>query len=332
MGDLLFIIAPPFVVLICLLALDVLSVLPNELNNFTWVLLILMVDVGHVYSSLYRTYFDPLERKKYSILLILGPICCFATGVFCYGMDPGFFWRMLAYVAVFHFVRQQYGFMRLYSRMEKQTLWQRRIDVLVIYALTLYPMWYWHTHDLNISWFTDHDFIHWNDFEFSVMRYIYVSIILLFLTKEGYRIFQTKELNITKNLVVAGTGLSWYFGIVYFEGDLAFTALNVISHGVPYMALVWFHKQKETQTSAMVIRLIKLKSGWIFFLVSIIFFAYLEETCWDAFVWQEHVDIFPFVEVFKKFDFSSTFIWLVPLLSLPQTTHYLVDGYIWKRT
>ena len=37
-------------------------------------------------------------------------------------------------------------------------------------------------------------------------------------------------------------------GIVYFKGDLTFTLLNVVSHGIPYYALVWAYgnnQQKE---------------------------------------------------------------------------------------
>jgi hypothetical protein len=330
-GDLLFIASPPFLVLCCLLLLDCWDALPDQLSDFSWLLLILAIDVAHVYSSLYRTYFDPGERKKYATLLVLAPITCFALAVFCYGMSPGLFWRVIAYVAVFHFIRQQYGFMRLYSRGETQADWQRSLDVVTIYVLTLYPMWHWHTHTLEISWFTEHDFFHWNDFEWPVAFLLYLGIVLVYAIKELWSVYQKKELNMTKNLIIVGTGLSWYFGIVYFEGDVAFTALNVVSHGVPYMALVWFYKKKESTTAGGFVKIIKKKSGWVFFIISVFLFAYLEETLWDAFVWQEHLGIFPFLDWFRRYDFSAAFVWLVPLLTLPQATHYVLDGFIWKR-
>jgi hypothetical protein len=33
------------------------------------------------------------------------------------------FWSVLAYIAVFHFIPQQYGFMRLYARRAKKWAW-----------------------------------------------------------------------------------------------------------------------------------------------------------------------------------------------------------------
>jgi hypothetical protein len=48
---------------------------------------------------------------------------------------------------------------------------------------------------------------------------------------------KTSYFNIPKNLIIIGTLSSWFFGIVYFNNDLVFTLLNVVSHGIPYMAL-----------------------------------------------------------------------------------------------
>jgi hypothetical protein len=53
--------------------------------------------------------------------------------------------------------------------------------------------------------------------------------------------------------------------------------------------------------------------------------AFSEEFFWEVLVWKEHVS-------FLDFEISSflTMI-IVPLLAMPQLTHYLLDGFIWKR-
>ena len=98
------------------------------------------------------------------------------------------------------------------------------------------------------------------------------------------------------------------------------------------MALVWIWRRKSTQTVQNNSLLTKVfsKQGIILFLASLIAFAYLEELIWDAFVWHEHQSVFSW---FKSGYNQLDDFWLkllVPLLSLPQLVHYVIDGFIWK--
>src|SRR5262245_48645192 len=77
-----------------------------SLSVAQWVVLVLLVDVAHVYSTLYRTYFDPEEFQSRRTLYILIPIVAAVGGILLYGLSALTFWRALAYLAVFHFVRQ----------------------------------------------------------------------------------------------------------------------------------------------------------------------------------------------------------------------------------
>lgn len=335
--DFIFILAPPFVVLFILFLLPSGLLQSQDLTDYQWLWLVLAVDVAHVYSTLFRTYFDKDERKYYGNMFWLIPFVCFAAGIFLYALSDHVFWRVLAYLAVFHFIRQQYGFMRLYSRGEDQKIadiksaFIKKFDAVVIYILTLYPIWYWHTHNRNFVWFTDSDFFQVDFNDYRVPFFIYITSIILYICKELWGLLKTKQLNVGRNLIVLGTGLSWYFGIVYFNGDLAFTALNVVSHGIPYMALIWFYKKKENKSQTLLTKTILLRWGWTVLILCVLIFAYAEEALWNGLVWQEHQAIFPFIKVFSEFDFTGHFVWLVPLLSLPQTTHYVLDGFIWKK-
>src|SRR5258708_38455690 len=68
------------------------------------------------------------------------------------------FWRLLASLAVFHFIRQQYGFLRIYSREEKAPAWARWTDTFTVYYATIYPLLYWHLGEpRNFNWFVDDD-------------------------------------------------------------------------------------------------------------------------------------------------------------------------------
>lgn len=70
--------------------------------------------------------------------------------------------------------------------------------------------------------------------------------------------------------------------------------------------------------------------GAILFVLSIMLLAYVEEGVWDAWVWKEHGAVFT---IFNSIAFNpgkDLLTLLVPLLALPQITHYVIDGYIWK--
>jgi hypothetical protein len=65
--------------------------------------------------------------------------------------------------------------------------------------------------------------------------------------------------------------------------------------------------------------------GW--FLATVWLLAYAEEMLWDRFVWQERDWLFGGPIASDSWVQSV----LVPLLVVPQVTHYVLDGFIWKR-
>jgi hypothetical protein len=257
-------------------------------------------------------------------MLVLG------FGIFLYSIGAMVFWRCLAYLAVFHFIRQQYGFMRLYSRKEVSSKLIRILESFIIYSAAAYPVIFWHfSDDRRFHWFVDGDFFQFTSglWPERLAFFIYLMGILtwLFLSVKEIR---TTGLNLPKHLLIAGTYLSWYFGIVYFNGDMAFTALNVISHGIPYMALVWFMNRKDSSKPA-------LSGKWwikslVWFLLVLGVLAFAEEALWDSLHWRDHAEVFGWTYFIPRITSPDFLSILVPLLAVPQVTHYVLDGFIWK--
>lgn len=335
--DVVFILSPPF---LCLLAIMLFpgffQTNDNAVPITAWVLLILLIDVGHVWSTLFRTYLDKEALREKKQLLLWVPILAWLGGMLVHALGGFIFWRMLAYLAVFHFVRQQYGFLRLYSRQEQQSQLIRYVDAITIYTATLYPLFYWHLKGgRHFNWFIDGDF-YFMDLPvlLPVLTGLYLMVIAAYLLKELWFLFSRKQLNLPRNLVVLGTLLSWYLGIVYYNGDLIFTTFNVVSHGIPYLALVWiFGKRKYNKAGAaagMAEKLAFGATGIAFFLGLVFLLAYLEEGLWDALVWRDHESVFgPFAGL-PLIEDELLLTVIVPLLALPQLTHYILDGFIWK--
>jgi hypothetical protein len=325
--DFAFIIGPSFFVLaIVFLFQDYITEIENKYSFYTWLFLIVFIDVAHVYATLFKTYFLADEFKKNKKRLLLLPTICFAIGIILFSFDSLVFWSFLAYVAVFHFIRQQYGFMRLYARNEEKTKLSVAIDNLAIYASTGYPMLYWFfSSKRKFNWFVENEFFRFeNAFLLEIIFWIYVIILLIYGIYTINKSIRNKFFNIPKNAIILGTALSWYFGIVYFNNDLIFTLLNVVSHGIPYMALVYFREIENTPNkSQRVFKGLKTHNIIFIYILILLVIAFTEEFLWEVLVWNENIS-------FRTFDFSSWQFLLVPLLSVPQFTHYLLDGFIWK--
>ncbi len=76
------------------------------------------------------------------------------SGVAAYSVSALIFWRILAYLAVFHFVRQQYGWVALYRRKNGEGKDGRLLDAAAIYGATLTPLLFWHAHlPRRFQWF-----------------------------------------------------------------------------------------------------------------------------------------------------------------------------------
>jgi hypothetical protein len=325
--DLTFIIGPSFFVLaIIFLLQDYITEIENKYSFYTWLFLIVFIDVAHVYATLFKTYFVADEFKKNKKRLLLLPTICFAIGIILFSFGSLVFWSFLAYVAVFHFIRQQYGFMRLYARNEEKTRLSVCIDNLAIYASTGYPMLYWFfSSERKFNWFVENEFFRFeNTFLLEILFWIYISILLIYVSYSIYKSINNKFFNIPRNAIILGTALSWFFGIVYFNDDLIFTLLNVVSHGIPYMALVYFREIENKSTKSLgVFSYLKSYNAIFIYILILMGIAFTEEFLWEILVWNENFSL-------TTFDFSGWQFLIVPLLSVPQFTHYLLDGFIWK--
>jgi hypothetical protein len=256
--------------------------------------------------------------------------------VILYSLGALLFWRCLAYLAVFHFIRQQYGFLRLYQRRESLPDWKRKLDSLTIYGITGLPVLYWHfRYPRQFNWFVQGDFLGIDLPEAAGMvQVLFFVLVLAYLIGEIRFVFTTSCFNWPRNLLIAGTGIVWYLGIIYFNGDMTFTLFNVVAHGIPYMALIWIYGRKKYVEKPVGNTADNRKyftfSGIALFLGIVFLFAYVEEGFWNSLVWNEHKGLFPFFSGLPQILANDVLTLLVPTLSLPQVTHYMIDAFIWK--
>jgi hypothetical protein len=302
------------------------GILNGESPDWTWVSAVLLIDVAHVWSTSFRVYFDVGEFKRRFWLYLLVPVFGYVAGVALYSEGELIFWRLLALLAVFHFVRQQYGWIALYRRkLNEPKDWTWWIDASAIYLASIYPLAFWMTRlPRNFEWFVQNDFFSIPAFVESVIFPIYVLALAAYFCKSLYQYFTTGFLNLGKDIVVGTTMICWYVGIVVFNSDYAFTVTNVIIHGVPYFALIWVYTKTRRDLAGRAYR--TLSHNWLVFLATLWALAYIEELFWHRGIWHEREWLFG-----SDWDWQSAKMYLVPFLALPQLTHYVLDGFIWRR-
>src|SRR5262249_14494471 len=157
--DLLGFAAPTLIGVALTVYLSSRGLLAQPLGPLGWLLAVVLVDVAHVYATIYRVYANPVELRRRLGLYVAVPLGAYVGSVALYALGSLTFWRALAALAVFHFIRQQYGWMALCGRKEREfTSFDRRLDAATVYAGTLYPILYWHAHlPRRFSWFIDGD-------------------------------------------------------------------------------------------------------------------------------------------------------------------------------
>src|SRR6188768_1687631 len=162
-----------------------LGILDSDSPEWTWVSAVLLIDVAHVWSTSFRVYFDKEELRRRLWLYLLVPVFGYAVGVALYSESALTFWRALAIVAVFHFVRQQYGWVALYRRKLGETeSWTWWIDAAAVYLATIYPLAYWMTSlPRNFQWFVANDFFELPEFVETVLFPLYLLALTAYFTK-----------------------------------------------------------------------------------------------------------------------------------------------------
>jgi hypothetical protein len=328
--DFFWIIGPHFyAVLLALLFYPVIKDL-DVMPIWIWFALVLCIDVAHVYSTLYRVYFDKNETQRFSTITWLIPFSVWLLGVLLYSMSAIAFWRCLAYLAVFHFIRQQYGFFRIYSGADKNNSKLFQIfNRYAIYYVTFIPVLIWHfSGPKEFHWFIDSDFIYYqSESAVTVLRVLLGIAVLGYVATETQDSIRKSSVNWAKNGIYVGTLLIWYLGIVHFNNDIIFTLTNVVAHGVPYLGLIWVYKRRNEHSYQ---NSFFKRPSLLIFVGSLIAFAYIEEFLWASLVWKEHLSVF-FLNKNQLMEISPVLLsFVVPLLAVPQGTHYILDAFIWK--
>ena len=301
-----------------------------------WIIGVLLVDVAHVYASLYRTYFDPVARQRHRKRLLWAPLLVGWFGFLLHLESPLLFWGALAYVAIFHFIKQHIGFAMLYVRGGGESDRDRKLVSRAIWAGTLAPVIWWHSQlPREFAWFTHGDLMAGLPAWVGPAAVVATLPVWVMFAVRRLQLWRAGRANTMVLWLVLTPAVNWYLEIVVFNDDRVFTVTNVILHGVPYFALVWVAggrscvqsglRRMTGKTTGKHLRSV-VAVGLVFY-GALVLLAIGEETLWDQLVWHERTSLFGDGGI-RLSPYMTAVV--TALLTIPQATHYLLDRFIWR--
>jgi len=272
--------------------------------------------VGHHVPTMLRAYGDPDEfaRNRFQFLAI--PLCVGPLVLALTFLDS----RLLTLIFVwdqFHFVRQHYGFMRIYDvKAGANSVFDAKLDQWLCFsffaAILAHSGFYGYMYadafyNLGIA------FPHWLVVSFergSLGLAIIVGVLYLARLQSRF----ASGLPISKlKLVLFATSLGvWYYSYVVLSDGFLSYAISSLFHCLQYDAFAWFYNRAKARS------LTPTRGNAVFRIMHETRYLYL------------YVGAIAFYGLFSTFGKE---IALVGILALNTTTgllHYYFDSFIWR--
>jgi hypothetical protein len=296
------------------------------------ILVNILLDEGHVYATLFRTFFDKVEMKRRGHLIIGSLIGVALVHLILILISYKLFTHVLAYVALYHVVRQQIGFVHItFLKDPNKEVEDRKWDRGIIYLMTIACALYWFSHFEQTGkdfYFTKGDVFAIPSFIGDVaIKLMWCGVIAYFIREVG-KFRKYGQLNIAKYIVVSTTFIHWYLGLVATHYLFLFVAMTYFYHSIPYIALVYKYSARETGSLTQ-LRWTKIFGPlkWVPFVLVFFLGSYIEYNGWFQVIPEAFAHIFV-VPLFTMSEATQNIF--IGFMWVPLVTHYVIDGFIWK--
>ncbi len=300
---------------------------------FGWLYLVVYVllDVPHVFATLFPTYLDAEYRRDHRAVLVATPLGIFAVaGALWLAGQELLLFALVVYLNLFHIARQQHLFLEFTQRHEAERA-TRVWDHLLLGSVLGYAYLWWHTHlprayGLQEPAVMIEGIPAWTS---EVTLPVVWGIFALWLVRELRRVRGGRPPNWARYLVIGASWVTYWTAGMLFNSEMAFFAVAIFMHSGTYLFLV--HQWGRGRFAARPERLAALFRGWrgaLAFAALLVAIAYLGEALADAFVRHGHDELFPLGHLAAP---PAVAVAVGALLFVPQVTHYVMDLFLWKQ-
>lgn len=333
-----FFLAPFLFIFLAIFKLPPFSGLDNSTFQFV-IIMVLFIDWAHIFAQYHRIAYNPLEDKKLKWIYPLSylafiPIMAFIVG---FASAP-YVDTVLVYFVVFHFIKQQFGFIKIYSKTDgPKSKIESKLEDAFVYLTMFTPVFYWHVTPLGYEYKWVSMFIKSPIFiyVFWVSAVAYLVTFLIYVRNEYLRTKRNKMFNIPKNLSILTAILTWGLVSILSEATSLVIFSVTLTHDLSYTFFVWFIGRRDEH-------ILKKKVNWISWWSVPGFFAYV-----TVLILISHVIMVVHLEMtfdhnwayylYGRFFNGITRIegyWLNlgwSLFFATQAHHYFIDRYLWKK-
>lgn len=300
---------------------------------------IIWFDWTHIQAHWFRILGNRAEQKRTKIIHSLSFLLFMFINVTLYHLGYAKWLEIfLVYFAAFHFMRQQYGLIRVYTKGDKdKKSYETNLEYILFQLVMITPLILWHTTPPYTHFYWSRIF-----FKGSFFYWIYwVSLGLTALALIAYIILETKRsirtqfFNIPKNLTLMTTAIGW--GILTFmkQPHLLVYFTVIIAHDVSYLFLVWWFARRDEKLLNN-----KISSfSWLSVKGFILYYGFLAIFSELLFIihWQiVQPNMTPaiFGNLFSFIPYSKEGLWRsfgMTLVFSVQFHHYFTDRFLWKK-
>jgi hypothetical protein len=354
--DLFFFFMPYWVVWALLLAL------PKEYLSLSfgihaplliWLLIDVVLDGGHAWLTLQRTFWDQAALKNHGKYFLFGiPLICFAVLFFLSLWSVEITLRFLFYATFYHGIKQLFGITSLYFAQNIQDEAKatpasfanrnkvKRWDKLILTGSFYLPFFYWHFHmpesetipiRLEAGWFIE-TFIPQNLHFFDWSSYSLLTFKLISSAAIAYWLY----LNLTSLKNIQWAKIFWtltniatfYIIFVVYPFDFLIFGCLLAVHAIAYfgiMALYQFRQEKKS--------IAKFCPKYLLALLPILTFAAIQVYFVQVFVFQDRAnDTMTSLYQLSTPVLASPVLFslLISTIFLVNVSHYVFDAYIWR--
>lgn len=271
------------------------------------------LDSGHVYLTWWRTLFNPKERTRTRLYLII-PVIIILIFTTLFAIEYKYIWSLVLYSTAYHYIKQVIGFYHLYQR----GLPKNKGDTFLFTLLMLLPFLAFHFRpDLTQSGFyTQFDLILYPSQELYRASLLCILVLQLLFLLSAARSYLKKNFQLSSTLYILI--MSWFYILLFVNPQSSLPvvlASLIISHAIPYSKLIYCSLAKTKP-----IKIFNQKKNiLIIILITLIILGGLE-----AFTEKYIID-------FQRHSFSLIKSFIHGLYLVPLFFHFFFDGVIWKR-
>lgn len=318
------------------------SVPQNEVPLPYYIGLVVMVDVAHVYGTIFRTILDSEATRLNRALFLWGPLRLLLASLLIITLfGEAMVWTLLAYFAMYHFAKQAFGILCLYkARKGERGSLDHQLDYWTCMVGAAVPVALDHVGKKfgdPMKWFDNGEFHLAGLPEVAQVPLIVVYVVVpsVWLARTVWRWIVGDLWNLGKLWIMAVQYLTWTVGVVGKHEVRSLAFVNLF-HGVSSMVLVYVVVQRRyaqwrvAKPASMTTRdtiCEALVASPLPYVAVMVLFALVEELCWEVCIYQKYLPE-------MGFQLPCVRRWwrklVVAVMIQPQLAHYYLDAYIWK--